>query len=132
MNNMKLRMAVALLLFASPFVDSQTSNVPAKQFLYKVQPTRADMPKTGANPEEKAAIEERFAYLKELVEKGVVVLVGYTLNTDETSFGIVVLSSASEDAARDIMNSDPAVKKGVMNATLFPYRTVLTGGKPTD
>jgi uncharacterized protein len=132
MNNMKLRMAVAFLLFASPFVHSQISNVATKQFLYKVQSTRADMAMTGANPEEKAALEERFAYLKELAEKGVVVLVGYTLNTDETSFGIVVLSTASEDTARDIMNRDPAVKKGVVKATLFPYQTVLTGGKPMD
>jgi uncharacterized protein YciI len=132
MNNVKLRMAVAFLLLASPFVHSQTSNVATKQFLYKVQSTRVDMAKSGANPEEKAALGERFAYLKELSEKGVVVLVGYTLNTDETSFGIVVLSTASEDAARDIMNRDPAVKKGVLKATLFPYRTVLTGGKPMD
>jgi hypothetical protein len=29
------------------------------------------------------------------------------------------------------MNRDPALKKGVVKATLFPYRTVLTG-KPID
>jgi uncharacterized protein len=130
MNNM-IKVAAALLLFASPFVHSQTSNLPTKQFLYRVQPTRTDMPKTGANPEEKAVIGERFGYLKGLAQKGVVVLVGYTLNTDETAFGIVVLSAPSEDAARDIMNRDPAVKKGVMKATLFPYATALDG-KPAD
>jgi uncharacterized protein YciI len=53
--------------------------------------------------------------------------VGRTLNTDENTMGLTIFRAESEDAARQIMNRDPAVKKGVMTATLHPFRVVLQG-----
>ena len=41
--------------------------------------------------------------------------------------GLAVFRAESEDAARQIMNDDPAVKKGVMKAMLYPFRVVLQG-----
>jgi uncharacterized protein YciI len=96
-------------------------------YLYRIQPTRPAMLSEGSTPEEAAIVSEHFNYLKELMANGVVMLAGRTLNTDESSFGIVIFKVESDEAARALMESDPAVKKGVMRAALFPFRTALLG-----
>lgn len=95
------------------------------QYLYKIQPTRAAMLPDGPTPEERAIVAQHFDYLQDLVAQGVVILAGRTLNTDPTSFGIVIFRAASEEAARAIVEGDPAVRQGVMRAELFPYRIAL-------
>jgi hypothetical protein len=75
------------------------------QYLYRIQPTRP------ATPREEEIISQHFVYLEGLTRQRVVILAGRTLNTDETSFGIV--------------KNDPAVKLGVFRAELFPYRIAL-------
>ncbi len=96
-----------------------------KQYLYVIRPTRPGMLSSGSTPEEEAIVAEHFAYLQGLVEQGVVILVGRTQNPDETGFGIVIFQAESEAAAREVMNIDPAVRKGVMRAELYPYRIAL-------
>jgi len=44
---------------------------------------------------------------------------------DSSGFGIVILEVDSEEEAYDLMNNDPAVKEGIMEATLYPYRVAL-------
>jgi uncharacterized protein YciI len=95
------------------------------QFVYRIQPTRPAMLADGATPEEDELVSQHFNRLKDLMEQGVVILAGRTLNTDPTSFGIIIFNAESEDAARAIMESDPAVSGGVMRAELFPYRVAL-------
>ncbi len=95
------------------------------QYLYRIQPARPAMLAEGPTPEEAAIVGEHFAYLKGLTERGVVILAGRTLNTDESSFGVIVFNAASEDEARAIVEGDPAVRGGVMRAALFPYRVAL-------
>ncbi|HVO79955.1 MAG TPA: YciI family protein [Terriglobales bacterium] len=94
-------------------------------FLYKLHLARPDMLRVGPTPQEAAVVEEHSRYLKELAAKGRIILVGRTLNTDETTMGLAVFRAESEAAAREIMNNDPAVKSSVMSATLFPFRVVL-------
>ena len=79
----------------------------------------------GATPEEGVLVSQHFNHLKALVESGVVILAGRTLNTDTSSFGIVIFNADSEDAARALMNDDPAVRGGIFSAELFPYRVAL-------
>ena len=43
------------------------------------------------------------------------------------TFGLVIFKADSEAEARQIMENDPAVKHGVMRATLYPYRVVFLG-----
>jgi uncharacterized protein YciI len=102
---------------------------PEKQFLYRIQPTRTDLLKSGPTKEEATLVEEHFNYLQDLTAKGVAILVGRTLTTEESTFGLVIFRAESEEAAREIMNNDPAVKNGVMRAALFPFRVVLMEGK---
>ena len=94
------------------------------QWLYYLKPTRLGM-LTEATPEESETVSRHFAYVKDLTEKGVMLLVGRTQNKDESTFGIAIFEAEDESAARQIMENDPAVMGGVMRATLYPYRVAL-------
>ena len=96
-----------------------------QQFLYRIQPTRPEMLSEGTTSEEDRIVGEHFAYLKNLAEKGTVILAGRTLNTDPSSFGIIIFLAESEADAQSIIQADPAVQQGVMNAELFPYRIAI-------
>ena len=95
------------------------------EYLYKIQPTRLEMLTQGPTPEEAAIVAQHLAYLQRSAEQGVVVLAGRTQTADERAFGIVILRAASEEAARNVMNNDPAVQKGIMRAELYPYRIAV-------
>jgi len=96
-------------------------------FLYKIQPVRPEMISAGPTPEEDQIVAEHFSYLQHLTETGVVLLAGRTLNTDYSTFGIVIFRAASEAAAREVVANDPAVREHVMRAELYPYRIALLG-----
>jgi uncharacterized protein YciI len=98
-----------------------------QEFLYKLQLVRKDMLRAGPTESEQAIVTEHFAYLQNLNAQGVIIFVGRTLNTDENAMGLAVFRAESEDAARRIMNDDPAVKKSLMTATLYPFKVVLQG-----
>ncbi len=100
-----------------------------RQFLYKIQPTRIEMLQEGPTKAETEIIDSHFKYLKGLQEMDVLILAGRTLNIDESTFGIVIFNAESEEAAREIMEDDPAVRSGVMRATLFPYRVALMANR---
>jgi uncharacterized protein len=102
------------------------------QFLYRIQPTRTAMLSEGSTPEERTLVGQHFERLEQLMRAGVVILAGRTLNTDPTSFGIVIFNADSEAAAHALMNDDPAVKGGVFSAELFPYRVALIDAGNAD
>ncbi len=94
------------------------------EYLYRIQPTRAEMLSDGGTARENEIVQAHFDYLEALVAVGTVTLAGRTLNTDPTAFGIV-LFSADEASVQSIVDNDPAVAQGVMRAELFPFRTAL-------
>jgi uncharacterized protein len=59
-------------------------------------------------------------------------MAGRTLTADENTFGIVVFVADSDADATELMQTDPAVSRGVMSAELFPFRVALwsTKGSP--
>ena len=95
------------------------------QFLYLLKPTRLGMVTEGPTPEETETVSRHFAYLTDLTEKGVMILVGRTQNNDENTLGIAIFEAEDESAARMIMEADPAVRAGVMCADLYPYQIAL-------
>lgn len=99
------------------------------QYLYRIQPTRLEMLTEGPTERESDVTSRHFAYLKSLLENGVLILAGRTLNDDESTFGITILNAETEEIARGIVNNDPAVREGVMRAELFPYRVALISEK---
>jgi adenine phosphoribosyltransferase len=99
-------------------------------FLYKIQPVRPEMLSDRPTADEDRIVDEHFAYLRRLTEAGVVLLAGRTLNTDPGAFGIVILAPHTEEAARQVMHDDPAVRGRVMRAELYPFRIALLGSLP--
>ena len=95
------------------------------QWIYVLKVTRLEMLTEGSTPEEDEIVGQHFAYLKDLTEKGVMILMGRTQTNDESTFGIAIFEAENEEAARIIMENDPAVAGGVMRATLYPYRVAL-------
>ena len=101
------------------------------EYLYRVQPTRPAMLVDGPTPDEAGIMSEHYSYLESLTEVGTVILAGRTLNTDpagenhRTSFGIVIFRADSPELAQAVMENDPAVRQGVMQAVLFPFSVAL-------
>jgi uncharacterized protein YciI len=96
-----------------------------QQWIYVLKPIRLEMLTEGSTPEEDEIVSRHFAYLSDLTEKGVMILMGRTQNNDESTFGIAIFEAEDESAARAIMENDPAVKNRVMTATLYPYKVAL-------
>jgi uncharacterized protein YciI len=95
------------------------------EWLYYLKPARLEMLTEGSTPEEDEIVSRHFAYLSDLTEKGLMILFGRTQTADESTFGIAIFEAEDEAAAREIMENDPAVKNGVMTATLYPYKVAL-------
>jgi uncharacterized protein len=102
------------------------------QYLYRLLPVRIEMVTVGPTPEEQAIVSEHFAHLTALTEQGVMLLVGRTQDNSPRTFGIAIFQAESEEQAQLIMNSDPAVRNGIMHAELFPFSIALAGKVQAD
>jgi uncharacterized protein YciI len=91
-------------------------------FVYKIQLTRPEILTDGPTPEEQEIMARHAEHLLHLTEQGVALLVGRTLNTDPSCFGIVLFQAASPEQALEIMHSDPGVRHGLWRAELYPFR----------
>jgi uncharacterized protein len=76
--------------------------------------------------EESEIMSAHFAYLKQKLSEGKLILAGPVTTGD---FGVSIIETESEEEARDIMNNDPAVIAGIMKPTLYPYRVSLLRGR---
>ncbi|MCF6137531.1 YciI family protein [Pseudalkalibacillus berkeleyi] len=91
------------------------------EYLYKLIPYRKDFIDT-ITAEENQILSEHYSYLEQLLETKELVLAGPCL---DGSLGIVILRTQSFERAESLMNEDPSVVKGVMSASLHPYRVSL-------
>lgn len=96
-----------------------------KQYLIKQVPTRIEMLTEGPTQRETEKIALHFDYLKNLSEKGIVLMAGRTTQDDESTMGVVVFQAENDTEAQSIMNQDPAISSNVMKAELFPYRVAI-------
>lgn len=95
------------------------------QFIYFIRPHKENFAET-MTEEEGNIMGVHFEYLKDLLDKGKLILAG-----PETTgkFGIAVIEAESEDEARNIMMNDPAVKSGIVSPELYPFRVSLIRAK---
>jgi len=91
------------------------------QFIYIIKPFKENFVET-ATEEENRAMGFHFGYLKELMDKNILIMAGPEVTG---KFGLCIFETGSEEEARKIMKNDPAVKAGVVSAELFPYRVSL-------
>jgi uncharacterized protein YciI len=99
----------------------------AMEWICRIRPTRLAMLTDGGTPEEQTVMGAHFERLRALADDGVVVLAGPTLVTDERNYGVIVFRADDEDAARQVVDGDPAIAAGVMEAELLPFRISLLG-----
>ncbi len=102
--------------------SSHSRSASKDAWIYTIHPSNMKMLK-GPTQAEQELLAGHFAYLQDLTRKGVVILAGPC--TDDSGLGIVVFEAPDENAARRLMNSDPAVSAGVFIAELHPMRLSL-------
>src|SRR5438034_4507132 len=107
-----------MLLFAS-----QLQAADKKEYLYMLKAVRPEMLTVGPTEREAAVLKEHAAHLEQLVRDGVLIIGGPTQERDP--IGIAIFRASSDEEAKAIMNSDPAVAKGVMSGTLHPYKVAF-------
>jgi uncharacterized protein YciI len=118
-------MICAAILAATPLPTQAQEAPETQQYVYvlRVAPALHDQAKwTQADND---AVSRHFARLAAATKAGQVIFAGRTTEPLDTTFGLVVFEAASEEAARQFMESDPAVVAGVMSATLHPYALAL-------
>jgi len=96
-----------------------------EQFLYQLKLKPYYLVNENWTEKEEGIINRHFQQLKKFTEEGKVILAGRTLNEDESGFGIVIFEEESELSAKEFMENDPAIREGMMEGTLFPYRVAL-------
>jgi uncharacterized protein YciI len=123
------RIIAALLLslaLAGNALAAQAQEAPkAQQYLYVLRVAPALHDEARWTQADNDAVSRHFARLAAAVESGQVIFAGKTSEPLDTTFGLVVFEAESEAAARQFMESDPAVVAGVMTATLHPYSLAL-------
>ena len=97
------------------------------QWLYRIVPAR---PAMVAEPTERESeiVGAHFQYLLGLRDRGILILAGRTQESVGT-WGITIYEAEDEDAAREVMNGDPAVVAGVFQASLHPYAVAVARGE---
>jgi uncharacterized protein YciI len=80
-----------------------------------IRPAMIDDP----SPEEESRLEEHFEYLARALGQGRLLLAGPCLDGE---FGVVVFRADTEEAARQFMEADPAVRHRIMTAELHSFR----------
>ena len=87
------------------------------QFLYQLKLIPSLLDQAIWTDKENSIVQHHFEVLQNLQEEGKLLLAGRTLNLDP--MGIVILEVDTEEEAVELMNNDPAVKEGIMEAQLF-------------
>ncbi|MGD9396735.1 MAG: YciI family protein [Candidatus Thorarchaeota archaeon] len=67
-------------------------------------------------------VSEHFKYLQTLLKDGILLMAG---RFSEVLIGLSMIEAESREAALKIMRNDPAVKKGIFHAELYPWRIAL-------
>jgi uncharacterized protein YciI len=95
-------------------------------WIYFIHPPRENFAATMTS-DEQAVWRVHFERLQRLLSDGTLILAGPTLG--ETNTGIAIIEAPDEDAARKIMEEDPAIESGVARGELRPFRVSLMRGR---
>jgi len=116
------KVLLTLALFSLTLAAQQAP--PARQFLIRIEPVRADLNFSNVTPEEMPTLQAHAGYLRQLLAEGKLVTAGQAFPKDHL-FGILIVEAADAAAAQAILEADPAFKAKVFRGEVFPYRTVF-------
>ncbi len=94
-------------------------------YIYRIQPVRPAMLAEGPTADEARIAGEHFAYLQKLMQEGLLILAGRTLNSDYSAFGIAIFQARDDAHMRQITAEDPGVAQKLFRAEWHPYRIAL-------
>ena len=132
MNSSMLRICLVLLLFGfNCSLSAQTPKpVRPKQFIYILRLVPRLHADSAWTAEDKMALDRHFSRFQHSIESGELILAGRTQEPGEKTFGIAIFQARDETAARQFMESDPAVVAGLMTAELRPFAVALERKNP--
>ena len=96
------------------------------EWIYFLHAPREDFAAT-MTAEEQAIWGVHFERLERLLEEGTLIMAGPTLGPVNT--GLAIIEAPDEDAARRLMEEDPAIASGVARGELRPFRVALLRGR---
>lgn len=96
------------------------------EWLYFLHAPRENFGET-MTPHEEEVWAAHLERLQRLLDEGVLVLAGPTLGHINT--GIAIIEAPDEDAARRLMDEDPAVASGIATGELRPFKVSLLRGR---
>jgi uncharacterized protein len=99
------------------------------EWIYFIHPPRTGFIAT-ITDEERAIFGRHAGYLADLHAAGTLILAGPTLG--EVNTGVHVFEAADEDAARAVMDADPAIASGLCRGELRPIRVSYLRGRDED
>jgi uncharacterized protein len=94
-------------------------------FLYRLQPPRPSFAQD-MSPDEAEVMQSHVAYWQDLLGRGVALAFGPVLDPEDP-WGLGLIDLDDEKAAREIGESDPAVKSGTCTYELVPMELVKPG-----
>ena len=96
------------------------------EWIYFIHPPREDFAAT-MTAEEREVWDRHFRRLERLLADGTLILAGPTLGRANT--GIAVIEAPDENAARKLMEEDPAIESGFARGELRAFRVSLLRGR---
>ena len=124
MNRKVFTAVVALLVLPAVQPVAQQAQT-REQYVYLLQVVPRFHEEESWTETENAVVARHFERLTQAARSGQVILAGRTRESLDKTFGLVIFEADSELAAREFMNTDPAVIAGLMTATLHPYAVAL-------
>lgn len=112
--------------------DSKAQPKKVMQFIYVLRPISKLIEPANWTDRDNEIVARHFKRLQGFLKEDRLILAGRSLNNDPSTFGIVIFEANSEDEAREIMETDPAVTGKIMTAVLFPYRVALIRKQAKD
>jgi uncharacterized protein len=116
---------IALIIGIRPNALAADQQPKLRQFIYLVRLAPRLYEEKGWTPQDRDVVMRHFDRLKKAAEKGPVIFAGRTDEPNSKTFGIVVFEAPTTDEAKAFMESDPAVKAGLMTAELHPYMVAV-------
>jgi uncharacterized protein YciI len=96
------------------------------EWIYFIHPPREDFAAT-MTADERQAWVVHFQRLQRLLSEGSLIMAGPTLGRVNT--GLCIFEAPDEDAARRIMEEDPAITGGFAQGELRPFKVSLLRGR---
>lgn len=122
---MRTTLTVVFVLCLNTLIFAQTTEPKKKEFLYRVNLAKKYHDDKNWTDKDKQTVGEHFQRLQKAHEEGKIILAGRTDEANDKTFGIVIFYANNEAEAKEFMLGDPAVKAGIMEATLHPYNVAL-------